>query len=220
VHEPPALGGFGVQSPGSMFNEDSLRFFRMVRLLQDAELLPDVRTPRRTIWEIGGGWGGLAYYFKKVAPQATYLITSTPLLLLLSATYLMTLFPAANFRFYDPAAPDEFWRSWDEVDFAFAPESAVPDLRPPSLALTVDFGMFERMHTSRVAQHVAKAHQLCSRYLLSLCAFEDEAAAARVTTAIDSHYWLHPVALPDYLGRYLGVDRGETYVLGWRRLRR
>lgn len=227
VDEPPALGGFGFTTHGRRFNEDTLRSYRVISLLEDAALLGEFRgpAPRRTVWEIGGGWGGFAYHFKSICPNVTYLVTGRPELFLLSAVYLMTLFPASRFRFYDPADPDAFWQGWDGIDFAFAPEAVVARMQPPSLALTVDLMALERMNGARICLHVQRAYDLGSRYFASICPSErlDTDIAAAVQPALDRFYWLHPVCAPESLAKRLSLSPGEgsveqTYFLGWRRL--
>jgi hypothetical protein len=229
IDEPAALGGFGFRGFGKVYNEDTLRFFRVTSLLQDAALLKDFRPGgrRRTVWEIGGGWGGLAFQFKTLCPDVTYLITGQAEMFLVSAVYLMTIFPRARVRFYDPAAPDDFWRDWDQVDFAFAPECIVARMRPPSLDLVLDMMTLERMTPARVEQHVEAAYRQECRYILSACPVgePDPAFAVPVNPALDARYWLHPVSTPAGLHKRLalplpGRDPIErTYRLGWRRLR-
>jgi len=229
VDEPRALGGFGVNGHGHLYNEDTLRFFRVFTLLQDAALLKDFRDgrARRTVWEIGAGWGGFAYQFKTLCPNVTYLITAPADLMLLSAVYLQSLFPAANFRFFDLTRSRAFWDAWDTVDFAFAPESAVSALQPPSLDLAVDLMALERMTPSRIEQHVMRAHQLGARHFLSICPAGDPDAdlAVDVRPIVERWYWPHPVSAPSFVAWRLGLrsDAAEpvkrTYLLGWRRLR-
>ena len=218
VDEPPVLGGFGLQGDNALYNEDTLRFFRIVTLLNDAALAPEFRTPPRpVVWDIGGGWGGFAYYFKTLFPEVTYVITAPPTLLLLSATYLMTLFPDARFRFFEPSNPDAFWRDWDSTDFAFAPDSAIGLWRPVNLALTLDIGMLERMDASRINAHVQRAFDLDCRYLLSVCVDDDEQNTSVVRSAIEARYWPHPMAARAFLDRHLLVRSG-AFLLAWKRL--
>jgi hypothetical protein len=227
VDEPPVLGAFGFTSNGRRYNEDTLRAFRVMSLLHDAALVGEFRdgSPRRTVWEIGGGWGGFAHHFKTVCPDVTYLITGRPELFLLSAVYLMTLFPAARFRFYDPADADAFWRDWGSVDFAFAPECVVSTMQPPSLALTVDLITLEHMNAARIGLHVRRAHDLGSRYFASVCPMgtSNGAVGTPVEPELDRFYWRHPVSAPESLARRLSLSPGEggvdrTYFLGWKRL--
>jgi hypothetical protein len=235
IEEPAALGGFGfyprVNGHSKRFNEDTLRFYRVLSLLQDAAVLHDFQRSaiRRVVWEIGG-WGGFAYQFKTVCPNVTYLITGSPNLLLLSGVYLTTLFPGASVRFYDPNRPDAFWCEWNTVDFAFAPESVVATMRPATVDLTLDLMSLEMMRPARVEHHVRRAYEIGSRYFFSVCPAEDPvpATASPVQPIIDRFYWRHPVSAPFYLGKRLalravkpGGSRGaidRTYLLGWRRL--
>jgi hypothetical protein len=228
--EPRAFGGFGFRGFGKTYNDDTLRFFRVISLLQDAALIKDFRTapPRPTVWEIGGGWGGLAYQFKTVCPDVTYLITGAPDLFLVSAVYLMTLFPGAVVRFFDPAQPDAFWRDWDRVDFAFAPEDAIFDRQPPRLDLTIDLAALDGMSVARVERHVQRAWELGCRYFFTVCpeGEVDPEIAIPVEPIVDRWYWAHPVSTAAGLTKRLalGAPKGRaiarTYRLGWRRLRR
>ena len=229
VDEPTALGGFGFDDLGKHYNEDTLRFFRVISLLQDAAVLRDFRSSgaRRTVWEIGGGWGGFAYHLKSVCPNVTYLITGAPELLLLSAVYVSALWPAPRVRFYDPARPDAFFQDWDQVDFAFAPESVVGTMRLPTPELVVDLMTLERMRQQRIDLHIREAYEAGARYFVSLCPSADAGGGDRspVRNAIERWYWPHPVSAPKYLAKRLAVRSGRqvaikhTYFVGWRRLR-
>ena len=228
IDEPGVLGASGFSSGGRRFNEETLRFFRMMSLLQDAALVDEFRSRgvRRTVWEIGGGWGGFAYHFKRVCPDTTYLISARPEQFLVSAVYLMAMFPDARFRFYDPASPDAFWSDWASVDFAFAPEPAVAGLRPPSLDLVVDVMALEHMSADRVDRHVQLAYDLQARHFLSVHAVSNGNGDGLPTVSprLERRYWPHAVCAPESLARRLSLwspdGRVEqTYFLGWRRLR-
>jgi len=209
-----------LHSGDALFNEDTLRFFRVATLLNDAALLREFRsaTRRSLVWDIGGGWGGFAHYLKTLFPDATYLITAPPTLLLLSATYLMTLFPDARVRFWNASNPTAFWRALDKTDFAFAPDTAVQDMRPGGVSLVIDIGMLERMNAARINAHVERAFQLDCRYILSACSGDGADAVSVVRAVVDRWYWLHPMASRAYLDRHLLVRNG-AFLLGWKRLR-
>jgi hypothetical protein len=229
VDEPGVLGGFGFRDFDKTYNEDTLRFFRVTSLLQDAALVRDFRDPerRRTVWEIGGGWGGFAYQFKTLCPNVTYLITGVPDLFLVSAVYLMTLFPNARVRFFDPAQPDAFWEDWHTVDLAFAPEWIVPRMQPPSLDLTLDVMTLERQRRDRIEMHVRRAYELGCRYFFSVgpAGDADAGGALPVKPTVTRWYWPHPVSTHAGLTKRLALGAGKrgqierTYFLGWRRLR-
>jgi hypothetical protein len=179
------------------------------------------------VWEIGAGWGGLAYQFKTICPNATYLITAPPSQLLLSAVYLSTMFPTARCRFFEPRRPDAFLQNWETVDFAFAPDGAVAALCPPGLELTLDVTALERMTAERAALHVKRAFELGSRHFLSVgeAQTSDTSTPTAVRECLDRFYWPHPVSAPMYVAKRLGIRsvvKGSApprYFLGWKRLR-
>jgi hypothetical protein len=231
VAEPLMLGAFGLsrrREKTRRYNEETLRFFKAVIGLHDGGVLGEYRPAprRRLVWEIGGGWGGFAFHFKTVCPDVTYLITGAPDLFMLSAVYLMAAFPGARCRFWDPSCPDAFWRDWERVDFMFAPECAVPALRPPLLDLTVDIMAMQQMTDSRVGLHVQRAFDLGSRYFFSM--LPAAAAAGEVPAAwkaIERLYWAHPIPPRIDPSTYIGDDPpplAETdyaQLVGWRRIR-
>jgi hypothetical protein len=221
VEEPGTLGGFGLRGPAGRYNADTLRFLRVLLLLQDAALLAEFRgrqSRRPIVWEIGGGWGGFAQQFKTLHPDVTYLITAPAELVLLSAVYLATACPGARLRFYDPARPATFWSGWEDVDFAFAPDGIVGEPWPVSLDLAVDLAMLERMSAERIRVHVDRAHAAGARYLVSECP-SAAVGAADLRALFETRYWSHPVSVPRFLGKRLALsDPARTYFLGWRRL--
>ncbi|MBI3049017.1 MAG: putative sugar O-methyltransferase [Acidobacteria bacterium] len=217
VPEPQALGGFGYLRAGERYNADTLKHFHLLAALQDAAVLPEFRrtTGRRIVWEIGGGWGGFAYQFKTLCPDVTYLITGVPDLFLLSAVYLMTVYPGVRWRLFDPEAPDEVWREWERVDFVFAPESALPVLRPPRVDLTVDVLTLRHMSDERVSAHVHRAFEFGSRYFYSVLPGGDARDdTRRVWRAIEQRYWPHPMPARGEPGR----APDWAHLVGWRRL--
>ena len=68
-----------------------------------ARLVP----PGAALIELGSGWGGFAYQFKKVCPDVTYVCVDLPPTMLFSGVYLTTLFPEAKVLFYGEPGFDE-----------------------------------------------------------------------------------------------------------------
>jgi hypothetical protein len=229
VQELPLLGGFGVEWHRQFYNEDTVRFFKALVALQDGGVLGACRgqSPRRLIWDIGGGWGGFAFQFKTVCPNVTYLITGMPELLLVSAVYLLTAFPAARCRFYGEAAGRELWNGWEEVDFVFAPDSAVAELAPPAVHATLDLMSLRRTSDARAAWYVQRAFDFESRYFFSQLpgpCFPE--VIPPVWRSIERKYWLHQVPPPLDASAFFVEDLDKApviddyaQVVGWRRLR-
>jgi putative sugar O-methyltransferase len=100
VPESPALGGFGYDFDGRLFNVDTIKFFEVLAGMRRSGVLASFGgSDRRMAWEIGAGWGGFAYQFKTLFPNITYVISDLPDLFLFSAVYLMTVFPEARVCF-------------------------------------------------------------------------------------------------------------------------
>jgi hypothetical protein len=229
VEEPRMLGGFGYERNGQLINEDTLKHFSGLVALQDGAVLGAYRhaSGRRLVWEIGGGWGGFAHQFKTLCPNVTYLITGLPELLLVSAVYLMTAVPDGRFRFYGDTSGDDLWDDWEQVDFVFASESALPALRPPRMDLALDIVNLRNMNLDRVRFHVRRAFDLGSPYFYSLLPANCPAhEVSRVWKSIEALYWPHPVPAraenmpPVVDGEPAAIPDVEyAHLVAWRRLR-
>jgi hypothetical protein len=223
VQESPILGGFGIVRNGQRVNEETLRWFAAAIALEDGGVLEQFRgrRQRQLVWAIGG-WGGFAYAFKTLCPHVTMLVTGIPETLLISAVYLMTAFPDARCRFFEPA-DENLWSAWDAVDFVFAPESAVARFQPPPVALTLDVMALRGMEPARIRSLVRRAYDFRSTYLYSqLPAARAPEDARRVWDEINRWYWLHPVPPRGMSGIAYpppAAEEGSVHVVGWRRIR-
>jgi hypothetical protein len=218
VPEPPLLGGFGYVRGGERYNADTLQYFEALIALQDAAILQEFNGgERRLVWEIGGGWGGFAYQFKTACPHVTYLITAVPELFLVSAVYLMTAFPAASCRFFDPAAPIAAWHEWQNADFIFAPEGALADAAPPPIELTLDVMTLGRMTAGRIAAHAQRAFDFESRYFYAMLPADETASsgvASPIRQAVERLYWPHVMPPRGEQGK----PPVRRHLIGWRRM--
>jgi hypothetical protein len=177
------------------------------------------------VWDIGGGWGGFAFQFKTICRNVTYLITGLPETLLVAAVYLMTSFPDARFRFHATSTENDVWSDWESVDFILAPESAVPDLKPPRIDLAIDLMALRNMSDRRVVCHVQRAFDFGARYFYSIepgPIFPAEPSS--VWRAIETLYWPHPI--PPRLDASVFVSAASmpqvddyAHLVGWRRIR-
>jgi hypothetical protein len=219
VPEPPLLGGFGFETGGQQYNDDTVKFFNVLVALQDGAVLNGIRqtADRSLVWEMGGGWGGFAYQFKTICPNTTYLITGAPELLLLSAVYLMTAFPRAQCRFHGASAAADVWHRWEEADFVFASEAALPHLRPPRVDLALDVMALRHMTGGRTDAHVQWAFERSCPYFYSLHPGGYSTPLPAVWSAINRRYWVQPVAPRLELTKVAAVD--YSHAIGWKRLR-
>jgi hypothetical protein len=236
VAEPSMLGGFGhvVSQPPDgevLYNDDSMKFFEVLTALDSVAVLDEFAANGRrgVVWEIGGGYGGFAYQFRTLFPHAAYVVTAAPEPLLFSAVYLMTAFPDARCRFYDPDDPAAFWHDLQAVDFAFATEQAIGDApRNAGIDLTLDIQALERMTPERACRHVQAAFTLGSRHVYSLGPRGAYPDVTPVTTVLERAFWLHLLPVPQFAGMKVldgfrrpappdGVERAHR--IGWKRMR-
>jgi len=152
-----ALGGFGFEIDGRRHNVDTLKFFEVLTGMQRAGLLEAFRTAdrRRMVVEIGAGWGGFACQVKTLFPRTTYVIVDFPELFLFSATYLLTVFPGADVRFWREG--DRTFDRWQEADFIFVPSQHAEALRDAQPDLLVNLVSFQEMTATQVETYTALA---------------------------------------------------------------
>ena len=231
VPESPLLGGYGFAVDGELFNIDTLKFFEVMLALERGAILDEFRTAgpgpdaRRLVWEIGAGWGGFPYQFKTLCPNVTYVVTDFPELFLYSATYLMTAFPQAKVAFWGEAPTTEILANWHQYDFIFMPHTALAELTPPRVDLTVNMVSFQEMTEQQVTAYVAHAHAIGSRFLYSLnkekSTYNRELTS--VTAIIDRYYWprtidVMPVPYQKMLDAKPSAD-DYKHIIGWRRVK-
>jgi glycosyltransferase involved in cell wall biosynthesis len=157
VPESPALGGFGYTIDDRLFNVDTLKFYEVLIGMDRGGVLGAIRDIERPlVCEIGAGWGGFAYQFKRLLPRVTYVIVDFPELFLFSATYLGTVFPDARVVFagIDDALTIDGWR---DADFIFVPHSLSRLVSALPLDLTVNMVSFQEMTDAQVRGYAAMA---------------------------------------------------------------
>jgi glycosyltransferase involved in cell wall biosynthesis len=168
VPENPALGGFGFEIDGALHNVDTLKYFEVLAGMKRSGILAPFSqgAERRVVWEIGGGWGGLAYQFKTLWPNTTYVIVDFPELFLYSATYLGSVFPGARLWFWD--GEEDASASAADADFVFVPNTAVEALRTGPSDLLVNLVSFQEMTGGQVEAYARLAAEAGCPALYSL----------------------------------------------------
>jgi len=184
VHEAPILGGFGYEVDGGMVNVDTMKYFEVMLALERAGILARLRlTTQPVVCEIGPGWGGFAYAFKRLFPEATVILVDLPELFLFSATYLMTAFPKARAAFWGDAETLEAVQSAFPPDFVFVPHTEIGQVRPRRLDATINMVSFQEMRADQVRAYVNWAANHHSGCLYSLnrdrSPYNDELVSAR-----------------------------------------
>jgi hypothetical protein len=167
VPESPALGGYGYDVGGRLFNVDTIKFYEVLIGMQRGGVVDAMRALERPlVCEIGAGWGGFAYQFKTLFPGATYVIVDFPELFLFSATYLGTVFPDARMLF--AASGDAAIDGWRDADFVFVPHTSTRLVSALPLDLTVNMVSFQEMTDAQVRGYAAMAASAGCPLLYSL----------------------------------------------------
>lgn len=91
---------------------------------------------KKTILEIGGGYGGLARIFSLADPQVRYILTDLPESLFFAEVFLRTNFPNAKIA-YGEWAPD--------FEFLLVPVQDVQTLRGQKVDVVINTGSFQEM---------------------------------------------------------------------------
>ena len=155
VPESPALGGFGFDIDGRLFNVDTLKFYEVLIGMQRGGVLTALRGSNRPlVCEIGGGWGGFAYQFKTLFPTSTYVIVDFPEMFLFSATYVGAQFPGSRIAFVD-SVTTTIADDWHDIDFIFVPGALARIVAALPLDLAVNMVSFQEMSDAQVRGYAA-----------------------------------------------------------------
>lgn len=162
VVENPALGGFGYEIDGKLYNYDTLKFYESLIAMDKAGLLPPQnpilgKEGKGVVLEIGSGWGGLAYQFKTLFPRTTYVLVDLPEVFIFSATYLKTLFPEAKILMSDGLSDFGDDLKISDYDFVFIPHYFWWRLNFRRPDLIVNLVSFQEMTTAQVESYIKKA---------------------------------------------------------------
>ena len=156
VPEAPGLGGFGHSIEGDLVNIDTLKSYECLIGLDRCQVLSELREVDRRVRvvEIGAGWGGLAYQFKTLFPNTTYVIVDLPPTLLFSMVYLKAMFPDSTAAIYGETSTEALFTGPDAPDFVFVPAFAAGDIRFPKPDLALNIASFQEMTNAQVTGYV------------------------------------------------------------------
>jgi hypothetical protein len=107
ISPPRRLGEIGWNVDGRTVSFDTYVYLERLAVMHDCGVLERLRrivAAGRTPYlvEIGGGFGGLAYYLSKLIPQARIVIVDLPESLIYSSLYLSLLLPKRTHVYADP----------------------------------------------------------------------------------------------------------------------
>jgi glycosyltransferase involved in cell wall biosynthesis len=197
VPESPALGGFGYEIDGQLFNVDTLKFYEVLIGMSRGGVLDGIRALERpVVCEIGAGWAGFAYQFKRLFPRARYVIVDFPELFLYSATYLGTVLPESRLAFCGTTETPTIADAGD-ADVVFVPATRSHLLAQQPLDLTVNMVSFQEMTDAQVRAYAAMAADAGCPLLYSLNRERSpyNTELVRVSDALSERYRLTEVTV-------------------------
>jgi hypothetical protein len=173
---PGVKGPIGVNYRGRIINQDICRYQSCVTNLYNCGVFNSLAHGHglRSILEIGGGYGGLAYQMSEILERlnqkTTYIIIDLPEILLFAGAFLMVNKPNGNIYIYDTATfTDEFIRKGIyEYDFVLLPNFALKRLWAlPEVNLIINMQSFQEMTPSQINDYLCFADAHLSGFLYS-----------------------------------------------------
>jgi len=166
------LGWVGWQVDDIVVNRDLLAYQERVALLYQSGVLERLaqKGGALNILEIGGGYGGLAFFLKKILPDASYYICDLPESLFYSAAYLSLTSGVDRVYLYrrEDGAADGYLKD-PRGGFVFVPHFLFDDLRDLKIDLAINTLSFAEMEPETVAKYAENI-----RFMLNddCCLFE------------------------------------------------
>lgn len=118
---------------------------------------------RPTLAEIGGGFGGFAYFLLRDRPECMYLNFDLPEVLLIASYYLLCALPDRRvLLFGEEELNHEVFQKYDIV---LLPNFALPELPHRSVDVFVNTGSFSEMDASTIAEYLGQIDRTCTGYL-------------------------------------------------------
>ena len=126
-------------------------------------LLADRDNP--VVAEIGGGYGGFAYYLLKEKDNLTYINFDLPEILLISSYYLMNAFPDKKFLLFEEAPIEKIsLETINSYDIIQLPNFELPKLENNSVDLFINTGSLSEMDFLTIKEYISQIARTCKRY--------------------------------------------------------
>ena len=150
---PRDLTGPGIGNPFGIFLDGALiqtgapyQHYCAQRIIRQLNSEPAV------VAEIGGGYGGMAYYLLRDRPQLTYLDFDLPESLALTAYYLHKAFPSKTFLLYGEAELNR--KTMQQADVVLMPLFELPKLPPKSVHVSFSANAISDLSREALAEYL------------------------------------------------------------------
>lgn len=177
VGDPPVPGLLstqaGVEYAGKLVNPNVVRHQHCVSNLYHIGALQSLITApsRKTVVEVGAGYGGLAHSLCLILKgKCNYIIIDLPEMLLVSGAYLSLNNPGKSIYIYDAASftPEFAERGRQAYDFVLVPHFALSKLKLiHDISLLINTWSFQEMTDRQVEEYLEFGASRISGYLYS-----------------------------------------------------
>jgi SAM-dependent methyltransferase len=168
IYEPK--GGFGFNFSGDhLVSSDSFRYQKTINSFYRHGLFSLLKDDKKkTILEIGGGYGGFAHHLSKLSSSTTYVILDLPETFLFSAPYLTLHNPEKKIYVYDKDDFDDFIQSdISAFDFVFIPNYKLDQLVNIRFDIVLNVNSMQEMTTPQVREYLDFVQKTCAGTLYS-----------------------------------------------------
>ncbi len=146
---PPKFGEIGWRHQDMIASFDAFHYLCRVSLMHEVGLLD---AHPKVIFEVGGGFGGLAYLLMKaISCEARYIIVDLPESLAFSSVYLSVLFPDLDNQILDA---DESYTIKSTPGFTFVPSALLENIElEEKIDIAVNTLSFAEMTAAQVRRY-------------------------------------------------------------------
>jgi putative sugar O-methyltransferase len=162
VSAPPIGNPWGYVLDGSLIMANSFRHHYYAHKVHN--LLSDLDRP--IVAEIGGGYGGFAYYLLNRNTPCVYIGFDIPIILTIQSYYLMNAFPEKKFLLYDPADSSITEKNLAEYDVILMPHFQLPRLADNTVDLFINTNSLSEMDYVTVEEYLFQIGRTCHHYFL------------------------------------------------------
>jgi len=140
-------------------------------------LLKDISTP--VVCEIGGGFGGFAYYLLSSNNDIKYINFDLPEVLVIAQYFLMSTFPNKKFLLYGESGQKTISKDIiDKYDLILMPNFALPNVADEQVDLLINTGSLSEMDYHTVEEYINQIARITRKYF-----FHDNSDKASLNTS-------------------------------------
>jgi putative sugar O-methyltransferase len=160
VVEPPSLGGGEIPSSvvnGRPYNFETARFLFVIANVLDWGAL-SLDRPGLRILDLGSGWGGLAYFLRRIFPSSHLTLVDLPETFIFSMPYL--IFTDPDKTFYVPSDGIGNPAAAGTADYAFYSPAILERFADRTFDLIVNTGSMAEMTEAQVAYYIGQIKRI------------------------------------------------------------